>query len=390
MAKAGVSRRTALMFSVACGLAVANVYYAQPLLDVISADMGLSHAVVGIVGTVTQVGYGAGLVLIVPLGDLVNQRRLVVGQTVLSALALVAVALAPTTAVLLIGLTAVGALTVVTQVLVAYSAGMADDSGRGRVVGIVTSGIVIGILLARTVSGTVADLAGWRAVYVLAAAAALAMAGLLWMKLPPGGEPRERITYPKLIGSLFTLFATVPVLRTRAVLALLIFMGFTVIATPMVLPLSAPPYSLSTTEVGLFGLAGAVGALGASHAGRLTDRGHGQRVTAIGLVVMLVSWIPIALLPQSLWGLVIGVLAIDFGLQSVHVTNQSLVYRTRPEAQSRLTAGYMVFYSIGSATGAIVSTVTYTHAGWTGVCVLGAAIALIALLFWNFADRRRI
>lgn len=378
------------MFSVACGLAVANVYYAQPLLDVISADMGLSHAVVGIVGTVTQVGYGAGLVLIVPLGDLVNQRRLVVGQTVLSALALVAVALAPTTAVLLIGLTAVGALTVVTQVLVAYSAGMADDSGRGRVVGIVTSGIVIGILLARTVSGTVADLAGWRAVYVLAAAAALAMAGLLWMKLPPGGEPRERITYPKLIGSLFTLFATVPVLRTRAVLALLIFMGFTVIATPMVLPLSAPPYSLSTTEVGLFGLAGAVGALGASHAGRLTDRGHGQRVTAIGLVVMLVSWIPIALLPQSLWGLVIGVLAIDFGLQSVHVTNQSLVYRTRPEAQSRLTAGYMVFYSIGSATGAIVSTVTYTHAGWTGVCVLGAAIALIALLFWNFADRRRI
>ncbi|ALG15356.1 transporter [Kibdelosporangium phytohabitans] len=377
------------MFAVACGLAVANVYYAQPLLEVVSADMGLSQAVAGVIGTVTQIGYGAGLVLIVPLGDLVNRRRLVVGQTVLSALALVAVALAPTAPVLLAGLMAVGALAVVTQVLVAYSASLADPSERGRIVGIVTSGIIIGILLARTVSGTVADLTGWRSVYVLAAAAALVMAALLWTKLPRDDEPRERISYPRLIGSLFTLFATVAVLRTRAVLALLIFMGFTVLATPMVLPLSAPPYSLSTTEVGLFGLAGAVGALGASHAGRLTDRGHGQRVTGIGLAVMLASWIPIALLPHSLWGLVIGVLVIDFGLQSVHVANQSLIYRTRPEAQSRLTAGYMVFYSVGSATGAIVSTVTYTHTGWAGVCVLGATIGLIALLFWIIADRRR-
>nr|CEL22906.1 MFS permease protein [Kibdelosporangium sp. MJ126-NF4] len=383
-----MSARTALMFSVACGLAVANVYYYQPLLEVISADIGLSHAVAGVIGTVTQVGYGAGLLLIVPLGDLVNRRRLVVGQTVLSALALIVVAAAPSAPVLLAGMTAVGALAVVTQVLVAYSAGLADPADRGRIVGIVTSGIIIGILLARTVAGTVADLTGWRSVYLLAAAAALAMACLLWTQLPRAAEPRDRISYPRLIGSVFTLYATVRVLRTRAVLAMLIFMAFTVLATPMVLPLSAPPYSLSTTQVGLFGLAGAVGALGASNAGRLTDRGHAQRITGIGLAVMLVSWIPIALLPQSLWGLVIGVLAIDFGLQSVHVANQGLIYRTRPEAQSRLTAGYMVFYSVGSATGAIVSTVTYTHAGWAGVCVLGAAIGLAALLFWSVVDRR--
>ena len=378
---------TALLFSVACGLAVANVYYAQPLLAVIGDDFGMSHATVGIIGTVTQIGYGAGLLLIVPLGDLVNRRRLIVGQTLLSALALIAVALAPTGILLLVSITAVGALAVVTQVLVAYSASMANPADRGRVVGVVTSGIVIGILLARTVSGTLADLAGWRSVYAVSAVATLVMAGLLYRVLPRHPSSHERISYPRLIGSVFRLFAEVPVLRTRAILAFLIFTAFTTLATPMVLPLSAPPYSLSTTQVGLFGLAGAVGALGASRAGRLSDRGHAQRTTGIGLALMLASWLPIALLPLSLWGPVIGVLAIDFGLQSVHVANQSLIYRVRPEAQSRLTAGYMMFYSAGSATGAITSTLVYAQAGWTGVCLLGAAVSLTALIFWAVTDR---
>jgi predicted MFS family arabinose efflux permease len=375
-------RGIALLFSVASGLAVANVYYSQPLLDVIADDLGMSHATVGVVGTVTQIGYGAGLLLVVPLGDLVNRRRLIVGQMLLSVLALVAVALAPTEPLLLGAMAAVGVLAVVTQVFVAYSASMADPGERGRVVGIVTSGIIIGILLARTVSGTLADIAGWRSVYVASAVATVVMAGLLYKVLPRQPELRERISYPRLVVSTFRLFAEVPVLRTRAILVLLIFAAFTVLATPMVLPLSAPPFSLSTTDIGLFGLAGAAGALGASRAGRLADRGHAQRVTGIGLGMMLLSWIPISLLPHSLWGLVIGLVAVDFGLQSVHVANQSLIYRTRPEAQSRLTAGYMVFYSIGSALGAITSTVVYAHAGWGGVCLLGAAVSLTAVVFW--------
>ncbi|WP_232667005.1 MFS transporter [Pseudonocardia sp. TRM90224] len=376
------STRLPLLFSLACGLAVANVYYSQPLLEIIGSEFGMSVATVGIVGTVTQVGYGLGLLLIVPLGDLLDRRRLVVRQTLLSAVALGAVVLAPTGAVLLASMAAVGALAVVTQVLVAYAAGLANPGDRGRDVGIVTSGIIVGILLARTVSGTLADLAGWRSVYVVSAAAALAMAGLLHVALPRTAEPRAQIPYRRLIGSVFRLFVEVPMLRVRAVLAALIFAAFVVLYTPMVLPLSAPPYSLSTTQVGLFGLAGALGALGASHAGRLTDRGRGQRTTGIGLTIMLGSWLAVAFLPLSLWGLVVGVLAIDFGLQSVHVANQSLIYRVRPEAQSRLTAGYMIFYSVGSAAGAIASTTVYAHAGWTGVCVLGAAISLAALVFW--------
>lgn len=377
-----LSRGVALLFSVACGLAVANVYFAQPLLDTMADTFGISHATVGIVITVTQIGYGIGLLLVVPLGDLLDRRRLILGQSLLSVLALLAVAFAPTTTALLAGMAMVGLLAVVTQVLVAYAAHLADPSERGRIVGVVTSGIVIGILLARSVSGTLSDLFGWRSVYVASAGATLLVVAALNQALPRQAEPSPRVSYPRLIGSVFTLFVEERVLRIRAILALLIFAAVTTLLTPMVLPLAAPPFSLSHTEIGLFGLAGAAGALGASRAGRLSDRGFAQRTTGIGLALMFVSWGAIALLPWSLWGLVVGVVAIDFGLQSVHVANQSLIYRVRPEARSRLVAGYMLFYSLGSASGSIGSTLIYAEAGWHGVCLLGAALSGAALLFW--------
>jgi predicted MFS family arabinose efflux permease len=319
---------------------------------------------------------------VVPLGDLLDRRRQIGVQSLVSAVALTAVALAPTAPALLAGLAAVGVLAVLAQVVVAYAASLADPADRGRTVGMVTSGIVLGILLARTVAGAVSDLAGWRAVYLVSAAATLTVAGLLVRTLPQHSPTRPPISYPRLIGSVFRLFAEVPMLRTRATLALGIFMALNVLLTPMALPLSAPPFSLSTTEIGLFGLAGAAGALGAARAGRLSDRSHAQRTTGIGLGILLAAWLPIALLPVSLWGLIAGVVAFDFGLQSVHVSNQSLIYRVRPEAQSRLTAGYMLCYSIGSATGAIASTAIYARAGWAGVSLLGAAICLATLLFW--------
>jgi predicted MFS family arabinose efflux permease len=377
----------ALLFSVACGLAVANVYYAQPLLDIMGDEFGIGHATVGLVTAVTQIGYGLGLLLVAPLGDLLDRRRLIVGQSLLSAIALLIVALAPTGAMLLVGMAAVGLLAVVTQVLVAYAATLANPSERGRVVGVVTSGIIIGILLARTVSGTLSDIFGWRSVYIVSAVATLIIASLLFKALPRQTRPSAHVPYLRLIGSVFMLFVEEPVLRIRAVLALLIFMAITMLWTPIVLPLSAAPFSLSHTEVGLFGLAGAMGAVGAACAGRLADRGHAQRTTGIALLIMLVSWLPIALLSYSLLGLIIGVVAIDFGLQSVHVANQSLIYRVRPEAQSRLTAGYMVCYSIGCATGSIASTFVYARAGWIGVCLVGATISAIALAFWALTRR---
>ncbi|WP_407174611.1 MFS transporter [Bradyrhizobium sp. STM 3562] len=379
---AALSRGVALLFAVACGLAVANVYYAQPLLDTMADEFAMSRATVGLVIGVTQVGYGLGLLLLVPLGDLLNRRRLIVGQSLLSVLALVTVAVAPTSTVLLAGMVAVGLLAVVTQTLVAYAATLAHPCQRGSAVGTVTSGIIIGILLARTISGTLSDLFGWRSVYLASAGATLVVATVLARLLPRQDVYGASMSYPKLIGSVFTLFVQEPVLRIRAVLALLIFATMTVLWTPMVLPLSAPPFSLSHTQVGLFGLAGAMGAVGATSAGHLADRGRAQWITGLALAIMLVSWLPAALLYHSLWGLIVCVIAMDFALQSVHVANQSLILRTRPEARSRLTAGYMIFYSIGSATGSVVSTLIYAHAGWIGVCALGAAISVTALLFW--------
>ncbi|WID94753.1 MFS transporter [Bosea vestrisii] len=381
-ATAPLSAGMILLFALASGLAVANAYFAHPLLDIIADDLKLSRATVGLIVGATQLGYGLGLILLVPLGDLVDRRKLVVLQSLLSVAALIAVALSTSGAMLLAAMAAMGFLAVVTQAFVAYAASLARPEERGQVVGSVTSGIVLGILLARAIAGAMADLSGWRAVYLLSAGATLIIAIVLFRALPPEHKSPAQLSYPRLIVSLFVLFRQEKVLRIRAIIAMLIFADVTMLLTPLVLPLAAPPFSLSHTAIGLFGLAGAAGALGASRAGAWTDRGHGQRVTGIALALMLLAWLPIGLLPQSILFLIAGVLILDFGLQAVHVTNQAMVYRVRPDAQSRLTAGYMVFYSIGSAFGSSTSTLVYAHAGWTGVSLIGAAIAAVALIFW--------
>ncbi|WP_085608351.1 MULTISPECIES: MFS transporter [unclassified Pseudomonas] len=382
MKTATLDKGVVLLFAIACGLAVGNVYYAQPLLDAMADAFGLSPGSIGIVMTLTQVGYGLGLLLLVPLGDLLNRRRLIVTQTLLSAAALLMIALASNSAWLLIGVTLTGLLAVVTQVLVAYAATLAVPAQRGKVVGVITSGIVVGILLARTVAGGMADLAGWRSIYLLSAGLTLVMAALLFRVLPKDEDARPSTRYVALIASVFSLFREEPVLRQRAILALLTFASAMVLWTPMVLPLAAPPLSLSHSEIGMFGLAGAAGALAAARAGHLADRGWGQWVSGLSLLLMLGSWLPIALTHLSLWALLLGVITLDLGLQAVHVTSQSMIYSVRPEAQSRLTAGYMLFYSIGSALGSIASTTMYACAGWPGVCWLGAAINMVALLYW--------
>ncbi|MFC6647779.1 MFS transporter [Paenibacillus rhizoplanae] len=377
-----MSRKVALLFAITCGLAVANIYYAQPLLDAISSEFGITHSSVGIVITVTQICYALGLLLLVPLGDLLNRRWLIAGQMLVSVLALIIVGTAPTSMVLFIGIATVGLLAVVTQTLVAFAATLAAPAERGRTVGVVTSGIVIGILLARTFAGALTDLAGWRSVYLVSAGLTLIMAGVLFRVLPQSEPRRESLSYPQLLRSLFTLFAQERLLRIRAVLCLLIFTAFSILWTSLVLPLSAPPLSLSHTAIGAFGLAGVTGALAAARAGRLADRGLGQKTTGVALTLLLISWLPISYTPHSLLALIIGIILLDLAVQAVHVTNQSMILNLRPEARSRLTAGYMVFYSIGSATGSIASTSMYAYSGWSGVCLLGATVSALALIFW--------
>lgn len=385
--RSAIPRYVPLLFAIACGLAVANIYYAQPLLDAIADEFRIPHSSAGIVITITQACYALGLLLLVPLGDLLNRRSLIAGQMLLSVLALIVVGTASSSIVLFIGMAIVGLLAVVTQTLVAFAATLAAPAERGRVVGLVTSGIVIGILLARTFAGLLTDLAGWRSVYIVSAGLSLLMAGVLFRVLPHDEHERESLSYLQLLRSTLTLFLQERVLRIRAALALMIFTAFSILWTSLVLPLSAPPLSLSHTAIGAFGLAGAAGALAAARAGRLADLGLGQRTTGAALILLLVSWLPISYTEHSLWALIAGILLLDLAVQAVHVTNQSMILSVRPEARSRLTAGYMIFYSIGSATGSIASTTIYEHMGWNGVCLLGAVVSALALLFWALTRR---
>ncbi|CAH1055530.1 putative transporter [Paenibacillus pseudetheri] len=382
-----ISRNVALLFSIACGIVVANIYYAQPLLDAISNEFGISHSFVGLVITITQIFYALGLLLLVPLGDLLNRRWLISGQMLLSVLALIVVGTATSSIVLFIGIAAVGFLAVVTQTLVAFAATLAAPAERGRVVGVVTSGIVIGILLARTFAGVLMDLAGWRSVYLVSAILTLIMACILFRVLPHFEHKRESLSYLQLIRSMFTLFAQERTLRIRAALGMMIFIAFSILWTSLVLPLSAPPFSLSHTAIGAFGLAGVAGALAAARAGRLADRGLGQKTTGVALILLLISWLPISYVQHSLLALIVGIILLDLAVQAVHVTNQSMILTLRPEARSRLTAGYMIFYSIGSATGSIASTSIYVYFGWNGVSLLGAMVSALALLFWSLTKK---
>ncbi|MDA8443467.1 MFS transporter [Paracidovorax valerianellae] len=372
-----------LLLAVCCGVSVANVYYAQPLLDALALDFGIPPMAVGGVVTATQVGCALALLFVVALGDLVHRKRLLCTQLALLALALVGVAWAPTAGLLLVGMAAIGLLgTAMAQGLIAYAATLAHPSERGRVVGTVQGGVVIGLLMARVLAGAVTDLAGWRMVYVTSCVLSLCMWALLWKALPPARVPPAASSYGALLRSMATLLAIERVLQIRGVIGLLMFAAFSAFWSALVLPLSAPPYAMSHTAIGAFGLVGVVGALAAARAGHYADRGLGQRTTGIALACLLVSWVPIAFTMHSLWALAAGIVLLDLGGQAVHVVNQSMIFSSQPQAHSRLVGCYMLFYAAGSGLGAIASTSVYAHAGWLGVCALGFGISLAALLFW--------
>ena len=375
------------LFSLTCALAVANVYSAQPLLDSMAVSLKVAPGMIGGVITATQLGYAIGLLFLVPLGDWLNRKYVAMTQLLLSAAALVVAGLSPNIATLFGAMLIVGLMAVVVQLMVAWVAILATPQKRGQAVGTLTSGIVSGILLSRFISGAIADIAGWRAVYLTAACMMLLMAGVVWKVMPPPSKQSQpqKSTYLSLLKSVFQLYITEPQLRKRGILALLIFAAFSMLWTTMVMPLTA--LSLSHTQAGMFGLAGLAGVLAASRAGKWADQGWAQRTTGLALALLALSWLPIAYVETSLLWLLVGVIALDFAVQAVHVSNQSLIIAARPAAASRLVGAYMCFYSLGSATGAIVATQLYSHWGWQAVCLAGAAVSACAFLVWSGSRR---
>ena len=390
------TRLMTLLISISCGVSVANVYYAQPLLDALALDFGLSHAEVGMVMAATQLGSALALLFVLPLGDLLDRRRLMLGQLGLLSCALLAIGFAAGAAPLLGGMLAVGLLgTAMTQGLIAYAAATAPPAERGRIVGSAQAGVLVGLLSARTVAGLLADLAGWRAVYWSSAALSLLLGAVLWRVLPaPAGEPVRGAAcagmarrYVQLLRSMPAMLRTDRTLQVRGVIAMLMFGALSIFWTALVLPLSAPPHALSHTAIGAFGLVGVAGALAAARTGAMADRGLGQRTSGAALALLVAAWLPLAYTGQSLWALAGGVIMLDLAGQAIHVTNQSMIFSSHPQAHSRVVGCYMMFYAAGSGLGALASTRMYAAAGWLGVCALGAAVSLAALLFWALTLR---
>ena len=377
----GLSPALILLMSVATGLAVASNYYAQPLLDTIARAFSLSASSAGFIVTAAQLGYAAGLLFLVPLGDMFERRRLIVSMTLLAAGGMLITASSQSLGMMILGTALTGLFSVVAQILVPLAATLAAPEKRGKVVGTIMSGLLLGILLARTVAGLLASLGGWRTVYWVASVLMVVMAFALWRGLPKVKQ-ENHLNYPQLLGSVFSLFTQDKLLRTRALLGCFTFANFSILWTSMAFLLASPPFNYSEGVIGLFGLAGAAGALGARPAGGLADKGKSHLTTSAGLVMLLLSWAAIWYGHISVLSLIVGILVLDLTVQGVHITNQTVIYRVKPEARNRLTAGYMTSYFIGGAAGSLISASAWQHYGWTGVCVVGTLVAAVNLLIW--------
>jgi len=377
-----------VLMSVATGLAVASNYYAQPLLDTIARAFSLTPNQAGFIVTAAQLGYAVGLMFLVPLGDMFERRTLIVLMTLLSTCGLLITATSHSAWMMIFGTALTGLFSVVAQILVPLAATLASPEKRGKVVGTIMSGLLLGILLARTVSGLLAGLGGWRTVYWVASALMLVMALALWRGLPKVKQDNH-LNYFQLLGSIFSLFTRDSLLRTRAVLGCLTFANFSILWTSMAFLLAAPPFNYSEGVIGLFGLAGAAGALGARPAGGMADKGKAHITTTTGLLLLLLSWVAIWFGHTSAIALIIGILVLDLTVQGVHITNQTVIYLVKPDARNRLTAGYMTSYFIGGAAGSLISASAWQHAGWAGVCVAGSVMALLNLLVWWLGYHRQ-
>jgi predicted MFS family arabinose efflux permease len=382
-----VSRPIVILLAVACGLAVANLYYAQPLLHLLAANFATSSAVVATVVTVTQVGYAVGLVLLVPLGDLLDRRRLVAVVLVIDGIALCGTALSGSLLIFEGCSLVVGCTSVVAQVLVPLAADLASAERRGRVVGTVMSGLLLGILLARTASGLVAAAAGWRTVYWIAAGAMMVLSLNLTLFLPDD-PTSSNLNYLALLGSAVSMARQEPVLRQRAVLGGLAFAAFSATWTTLAFLLAGSPYHYGTAVIGLFGLVGAAGALCASFAGRLADRGW-ERAASIGFAALVaLAFLLMVAGRRDLVALLAGIVALDIGVQGLGITNQSLIYRLRDGARSRLNSVYMTTYFVGGASGSALGGLLYSTSGWVGVCWLGLALAILLIAVSARGSRR--
>ncbi len=378
---APLDRGLVLVMALASGLVVANSYYAQPLVGAIADSLHASTTSIGLVVTASQIGYAVGLALLVPIGDLVERRRLLTGVLVGTALCLAAMAAAPSWQVLAVAALLAGTTSVVGQILVPFAASLAGEHERGRVIGDVMTGLLLGILLSRVVAGLLAEIAGWRAVFVLASVLMVVTILLLRTRLPVV-PPATRLSYGRALASVLTLVREEPLLRLRMLYGAATYASFGVFWTSMGFLLAGPRYGWSDAHIGIFSLLGVAGALAGKVAGRLADRGFAKVQTGGFVAATAGSFLVLWIGGHHVVALGIGVALLDLGIQGTHISNQSLFYPLRPDARSRLNTAYMTSYFAAGSLGSALSAAAYAQFGWGGVCLLGAAFPTAGFAVW--------
>ncbi len=375
------------LLALAAGITVANIYYNQPLLPAIARDFHATAAATSVLSVATQLGYAGGLLLLVPLGDILERRGLIVASAAATSVVMLVAALSPSLAFIITTSFFIGLVSITPQLIVPYAASLAEPHRRGQVVGMIMGGLFIGILFSRTAGGWLGAYFGWKIVLALGAALTLTTALLLAAFLPRQ-RADNRLSYFQLLGSLFPLLAREPVLRRHALLGALGFGAFSAFWTTLAFYLAARPEHYGSQVVGLFGLVGIVGAAVAPFSGYLSDRFSARIVNGVSLAIVLGSFLVMMLANRSLGWLVLGVFLMDAGVQTNQISNQTRIYGLAPELRNRLTSIYMFTYFLGGAVGSAVGAEAWMTSGWTGVCVAGAGMAAAALVILAIAPRR--
>jgi predicted MFS family arabinose efflux permease len=381
--------KTSVMFMAVCtGLIVANLYYCQPLIVLIANEFKIPEADAGTITYLTQAGYAIGLFFMVPLGDKIERKKQILITTLATVIALVIAATAQSFFVLEIASLLIGITSIVPQLILPLAASLSEPSQRGKVVGTIMSGLLVGILLSRTLSGIIGDLWGWRSMFWIAAGICLLMFFVM-QKQFPYNKPVFHGSYGQLLQSLFTLIKTQPLLREATIINAFCFAQFGAFWTTMVLLLSDTPFLFSSSTIGLFGIVGASGALAAPLVGRLGDKGNSRIAVGYGCLLMLISFIIFYFSGSSIVGIIIGIVCIDIGIQGVHISNQTRVYSLLPEARNRLNTVFMSFSFLGTAAGSAYGLFLWKLGGWHAVTIGCAALALSSLLVYGLTYKSK-
>lgn len=383
----GIAKTDVFFMAAVTGLIVANLYYGQPLIVLMAEDFGIPESMAGRTTYLAQAGYAIGLFLMIPLGDKLERKKQILVTSFLAVLALVLAAVAQSFLILQMAFFLIGFTSIVPQLVLPMAVALSDESQRGKVIGTVMSGLLIGILVSRTVSGFIGAWLGWREMFWIAAGIGLLLVLLMSIRLPQN-QPSFQGTYKALYRSLFVLMKEQAVLRQASLVNSLAFAQFGAFWTTMVLLLSATPFHFDSATIGLFGLVGACGAFAAPLVGKMGGRGDSGRLILIGILMLLGSFIIFYFSATSVIGMIIGIVFLDLGLQVVHVSNQTRIYALLPEARNRLNTVFMAFSFMGTAFGSAFGLAMWGYFGWAGVCIGGIAMAFLALILFIVQRRK--